>query len=90
MDFDTLWIIIEKQNTTINNSNENITMSKRGFKKALKLAFDKGRECEKEFQKSYVNKDYKKDPKRTHYEGNDIFNTIFGKNDTTNVRDNYW
>jgi|LakMenE01Jun11ns_1017448.scaffolds.fasta_scaffold8830075_1 hypothetical protein len=64
MNFETLWIIIENKNVNLRNDSETITMTKKGFKKALKLAFDKGLEARKP------------EPKVD----SSIFNDIFGGN----------
>lgn len=69
MNFETLWIIIESKNVNLRNDSETITMTKRGFKKALKLAFDKGIEYRKPAPKYDESESF-----------NSIFGDIFGKN----------
>ena len=63
MNFENLWIIIENKNVSLKNDSETITMTKRGFKKALKLAFDKGVEAAKPAPK---------------YDESDSFGSLFG------------
>lgn len=43
MEFDELYEIIEKKNSILVN-NKTVTLTQSGFRKALKLAYDKGKE----------------------------------------------
>lgn len=48
MNFQSLWLVVLKQNKKLSDSGDTITMSKYNFRRALELAFNKGMECERD------------------------------------------
>ena len=69
MNFEELWKIIVSKNAQLSNSDKNITLTKDGFKKALRLSFEQGVKLQKEVH----------DPKNNLYDaGADLFGNLFG------------
>ncbi len=83
MKFDDLWIIILEKNELLKN--KTVTMSVENFKKAIKLAYDKG--YEQDFDEPYIPPMVHQEDHHHHLEDykdgdcpSDLFNTLFGGN----------
>ena len=65
MNFQSLWLVVLKQNKKLSDSGDTITMSKDNFRRALELAFNKGMEYERD--------------NRNKATDTSFFDTLFGK-----------